>query len=109
MLAADGLYWSETLEDLPAAAQHEEASWKKMYITQPPVNCMTMERDSADDDSTDADWTIKQLQYTEGLDMDDVWIWLTHRAQTVWIEGRHLWKEYTGSRDLSRVEQRGGK
>lgn len=112
VLAADGLHCGEGTMALPAAARHDGASWKRMLITQPAVNCMTVEWDCSDDEDTDADWMVRQVQMRDlshGLNMDDVFTFMASLGHEAWIEGRHLWGEYTGSDDLSRVESRCGK
>ena len=84
ILSAEGVYWYEQFEDLPKAAQCEHASWKSMYFTQPPVNCMALEWDSADSEAEDvgrvADWTITTIRKSptsKGVNMQELFWRLT--------------------------------
>ena len=105
VLSVSGIYWKEQLEDLPKPVQTQHASWRRMYFTQPPVNCMALECDS-DGDEDSADWTITWIQkihYHKGLTMAELAAQLFNVARPAWIEGRHLWEEYRGSHDLAKV------
>lgn len=109
-LTKNGIYWNENFSGLPKAAQAEEASWRRMYFTQPPIRCMAVEYDSKDDDEDDvrlADWTIMQVRSrtgAQGLTMMELFDELDLNGYAAaWIEGRHLWEDYTGARDLARI------
>lgn len=114
-LTKNGIYWHENVSHLSKAAQNVEASWKRMYFTQPPIRCMAVEYDSKedeDDDSRFADWTIMQVRSrtgSQGLEMMDLFIEFTSNVNAAWIEGRHMWEEYTGSHDLDRVVKETGR
>ena len=118
VLSKTGIYWHESIMSLPKEAQHEEASWKRMFFTQPPVNWMSVEYDSKDEEgepdeeeSRYVDWTsmsVRKLDGTQGLTMLDLFIELATNRSAAWIEGRQMWEEYAGAEDLGRVVVKSG-
>ena len=110
VLSVTGLYWYETIDTLPKSAQYEYASWKSMFFTQPPVNCMAVEWDSADSEDEDAgsnvDWTVttfRKVWGSKGLTMQELFWQLMGVGRPAWIEGRELWEEYCRAQDLGRI------
>ncbi len=107
VLATAGLYWDEEFDALPKEVHYEHASWKKMYFTQPPINCLAVEWETADDEDTDADWVISQVRKRPdrpGLTMQDLIVELEALDKSAWIEGREMWEVYKGAEDLRFVE-----
>lgn len=106
------------MSSLSKEANRPEASWRQMFFTQPPVNCMAVEYDSKDDgDDGDGDsrstvdWTIMPVRKdveSMGLTMVQLFSDLVHNGAPAWIEGRHVWEDYRGAEDLGRVVVRGG-
>lgn len=106
VLRKDGIYWNQQLEDLPESAQRENASWRKMYFTQPPVHCMAVEWDSEGVDGSHADWTvssIRKARESKGLTMGEFFLELEVIGRPAWIEGKSFLEEYGGAEDLGRV------
>ena len=110
VLTADGLHWHGTNDELPKSVQYERASWRWMFFTQPPVNCMAVEWDSAIDENDhaggNADWTItavRKVPGMKGMTMFELYMQLTGIGKPAWIEGREHWEEYRGAEDLERV------
>ena len=110
VLTADGLYWHGKTDDLPKPVLYEHASWRFMFFTQPPVNCMAVEWDSANNEDEDgggnADWTItavRKLRETKGLTMVELYAQLVGIGRLAWIEGRGDWEEYRGAADLEKI------
>ena len=113
VLSKDGVYWMQELKDLPTPAQLECASWRRMFFTQPPVNFLAVEWDSAHSEAADddgggghPDWTISSLRKgreSKGLRMEELFGQLMGIGRPAWIEGSEMWEAFEGAGDLGRV------
>ncbi|KAK5124439.1 hypothetical protein LTR85_001656 [Meristemomyces frigidus] len=56
-ISGESAYWQEKFQDLPEAMQRGEASWRSMFFTQPPVDCLAIEWDSGLADPA-GEWTV---------------------------------------------------
>ncbi|KAK5738584.1 hypothetical protein LTR17_005920 [Elasticomyces elasticus] len=113
-LAGKSVLLTSMLENLPEAAAREDASWRKMYFTQPPVHVMAI-GDVRKRSHTHRNWirrSVRKGPEGGGLTMMD----FLNRLEALeaeggfdeltWIEGRDLWEAWSGSQDLQRVQGR---
>ena len=102
VLRKDGIYWQEQMENPPPAIKDAAASWRSMYFTQPPVNCLAVEYDCAGEESR-GDWSVTPIEKDpamKGLTMTYFFGRLLQIGRPAWIEGRHMWEEYDGAGKL---------
>lgn len=122
VLRASGLYDPD--EDIMSrkGMGHPKASWRSMYFTQPPSCFLAVEYDGqgghADDDEDEEEddydpavnkgWTVMSVR-AQDLDSKP-FITMARLAEDLsdvrrfaWIEGREMWRPWTGARDIKRV------
>lgn len=103
VLSETGIYFEETLEDLPATVNRSEASWKGMTFTQPPINCMSLEWDSED---AEGDWSVQAFVKavgSKGICMAGLFDRLMGIGRPAWIQGRDMWEAWRGVEDLEKI------
>ncbi|KAK4540349.1 hypothetical protein LTR36_009306 [Oleoguttula mirabilis] len=91
-------YWQEKLEDLPEPMQRAEASWRAMFFTQPPVNCLAIEWDSEGAEPA-GEWMVTLVQKAAnslGLRMEGLLLRLIAIGRPSWIQGQDAWEESDG-------------
>ncbi|GIZ48360.1 hypothetical protein CKM354_001142400 [Cercospora kikuchii] len=97
-----------SLVDPPSGMMNREASWRRMYLTQPPVAQLFIKSNRSDRlwEYTTLD-TFSQSIFC-GLRGRELWGRLGHESRRMWINGVMDWQEYKGADDLKRVVRKEG-
>lgn len=114
-LSDKAVFGPDSYAKISKAIQWPKASWRKMYFTQPPVSLSVVETDSEDSQGSEGsargEWTVTTVTEYEngkGLTMEELMEQLDDRDELVWVEGRGLWQDWRGPKDLEKVMM-GGK
>ncbi|OQO04438.1 hypothetical protein B0A48_09360 [Cryoendolithus antarcticus] len=121
-LKPDGLYSGEHELNLPYTFHHEEASWKKMLISQPPIKTLLIRHEHRVDGSIKG-WGLTLIRsrgrdaatrprlaagYTIGMDGLSTLSSLGSRARDrQWLDGMEQWEQWNGVESLRKIEDVG--
>ncbi|PPJ49985.1 hypothetical protein CBER1_04735 [Cercospora berteroae] len=97
-----------SLGDPPSGMMNSKASWRRMYLTQPPVAQLFIKSNRSDRlwEYTSLDTFGQRILC--GLRGRELWGRLGHESRRMWINGVMDWQEYRGEEDLKRVVREEG-
>ncbi|KAI5363993.1 Putative F-box domain-containing protein [Septoria linicola] len=97
VLSQNGV-WSPS-PDLPPEVLSLHASWRRMYMTQPPIAQLYIKGSK----ESQTAWDIRPIYQFPVLKMGYLYSKLVAERREAWILGSEEWQQWTGPEDLERI------